>query len=135
MKSRVWIILAALALVLPAASALTYYGGDAYGWQRANSWNYQPYSWLPSQPRYGYERPEGYGLIVENGPAYPPRYWHNGRYCENPSFLGHTSAWRPGVYYSGSTGHALPAPRNRPRFRNCAPTHGVNNNVYRNPYW
>lgn len=135
MKTRFVLILILAAALLPAASALTYYAGDGYGWQRANSWNYQPYNFLQSPPRYGYDRPSGYGLTVERGPAYPPVRWHNGNYCENPNFLGHTSAWQPGVYRSGSTGYVRPQPHNRPRFRNCPPTHGVNNNVYRNPYW
>lgn len=135
MKSVVWTITISLLLALPAASAFTYHAGSAYGWQQANSWNHRSYQYMPSHQTYGYQRPEGYGLTVEQGPAYPPVRWHNGRYCENQRFIGHTSAWSPGTYYSGITGYARTPPRYRSNYNNCPPTHGINNNIYRAPYW
>lgn len=149
MKSYWFVLsLALLAITIPAASAYTSYGwhatpstfsynaGSNFGWQTAPAWNYQQNSHRTTYNYNTYQRREGYGLVPHNRPsAYPPRNFPNTQYCDNTELLGHTSAWRPGVYRSGMDGRVLPAPHNRPAVRNCPARTAFDNNRYRTPYW
>ena len=118
------------------SSAYAINAGSNYGWYQAPAWNHQPYRFAPTYNYNQYQRPEGYGLVPHNRPSpYPPRNFPGTQYCDNTEILGHTSAFRPGVYRSGLDGRVLPQPHNRPTVRNCPSRTSINNNHFRMPYW
>lgn len=160
MKLRYLFIIATIAFITTLATASAFQVYDPYtrGYQQVSAWSHNTPTALNTQPRmyapplqttnrqyrqtnaylrghqvnnqrayYGeVGRPQGYGLITQRTP-YPTRA---NQYCENNNLLGHTSAWRPGRFYSGMNGLERTAPSQRTQTNRCAPSSRLNLNTF-----
>ena len=124
-------------LTIPATTAISIYNPATHGYQTIQPYSYNTptiMSWTQTPPRTNPHqryvgatgRPEGY-MRVQQPISYPR---NNQLYHHNNQMIGHTSAWRPGTFYSGVNGQRMAQPNQRPQTNSQPRTRTYNPNVY-----